>query len=527
MDLQNAADLIWRQAATRPDALALHDRDREWTYGELQQAICGTAAYLAERGVREGQHVLVVLPTSAQFVMVYYALLAMGATAVTVNPACAPRELDYFIADGQCRFAIGWADTAAALRKATEAAGIDRLELGPDDLPQPGPMIEPAAGIDAAAVLLYTSGTTGQPKGAVLTHRNLLSCGDNLARALGSRPDDRMATALPLFHVFGQASVMSAAYSAGGALFLVHPFDAAGILELAARHRLTGIAGVPTMWNAMLHAQTDLTAADLTELRMTCSGGAALPLEVATAFRERFGAVVLDGYGLSETTGAATFNSPDTTGKELSVGRALPDVDLAIMDEHRRPLPPGEIGEVAVAGPVVMREYWNRPEATDAVRVGQWFLTGDMGRMDEDGDLWIVDRKKDLIIRGGYNVYPREVEEVLYAHPAIREVAVVGVPDERLGEEIAAIIAPGDDAHLDAAELRAWCGEQLADYKVPRIYHLVEQLPKGPTGKILKRGIDRDTLLARGERPARLGAPPPPAAAVTSNPIQPGEPDHD
>src|SRR5699024_8411743 len=193
--------------------------------------------------------------------------------------------------------------------------------------------------------------------------------------------------------------------------------------------------------------------------------------------------------------------------KEMSVGRALPGGALAILDENRRRLAAGEVGEVAISGPYVMSGYWQRPEATDAVFEGEWFLTGDIGRMDEDGDLWIVDRMKDLVIRGGYNVYPREVEEVLYGHPDVREVAVIGVPDARLGEEIAAVITPQPGTTIDPAELRGWLEERVAAYKVPRIYHLVEALPKGATGKILKRQIDRDEVATTGDRPARAGTP--------------------
>src|SRR5699024_2884766 len=335
---------------------------------------------------------------------------------------------------------------------------------------------------------------TGTPKGAVLTHGNLLGCGAGLSEALDLTADDRLGTALPLFHVFGQAAVMCTIYSACGSLSLLRPFDPAALLRMAADQRLTGLAGVPTMWNAMLHAETEVTAEDLSSLRLACSGGAALPLEVAKAFRDRFGALVLDGYGLSETAGAATFNRAIHPRKEMSVGRALPGGALAILDENRRRLAAGEVGEVAISGPYVMSGYWQRPEATDAVFEGEWFLTGDIGRMDEDGDLWIVDRMKDLVIRGGYNVYPREVEEVLYGHPDVREVAVIGVPDARRGEEL-------------AAELRGWLEERVAAYKVPRIYHLVEALPKGATGKILKRQIDRDEVATTGDRPARAGTP--------------------
>ncbi|WP_338750432.1 AMP-binding protein [Janibacter alittae] len=501
--MNNAVRLIWEGAEKRPDALALREDDRCWTYAELRCGVQGAMEQLRERGIAAGDRVLVVVPTSAEFVLAYHAILAMGATAVTVNPLCTSRELAHFVEDAGCSAALGWHEDAAAVRATATDFGMDLWLLEPGAVATTGGGRPAEVDADDAAVLLYTSGTTGAPKGAVLTHDNLVACGAALNEALDLSPEDSMGTALPLFHVFGQAAVMFTAYAAGGCLSLQRRFDAAGLLQMAADQQLTGIAGVPTMWNAMLHAETDLTAADLVRLRLACSGGAALPLEVAKAFKDRFGAVVLDGYGLSETTGAATFNSLANPRKEMSVGRALPGCRLAILDEDRRELAPGGTGEVAISGPVVMREYWDRPDATAAVREGEWFLTGDIGRMDEDGDLWIVDRKKDLIIRGGYNVYPREVEEVLYGYPDIREVAVVGVPDDRLGEEIAAVVSPQPGADIDPGELRAWLEERLAAYKVPRVYQLIDELPKGPTGKILKRGLDRESISTAGDRPSR------------------------
>ncbi|WP_068260576.1 class I adenylate-forming enzyme family protein [Janibacter limosus] len=506
--MTNGASLIWTWADRTPDAIAVRDGERSWTFAQLRAGVRGAIEELTERGVRPGDRVLMVVPTCAEFVLTYHALLAIGATAVTVNPLCTQRELTHFVDDAGCTFAIGWHEDDGPVAGTASAAGIALWVL------EPGCVRSSDEGIgladvtaDDAAVLLYTSGTTGAPKGAVLTHGNLLSCGAAYAEALEVTGEDHMGTALPLFHVFGQASVMFTTFTFGGGMTLQRPFDPAGLLQLAADQELTSLAGVPTMWNAMLHAETDLTAEDLSHLRLACSGGAALPLEVGKAFQERFGAVVLDGYGLSETTGAATVNRAIHPRKEMSVGRAVDGCALAIFDEHGSQLPPGEVGEVAIRGPVVMREYWNKPEATAAVRHGDWFLTGDIGRMDDDGDLWIVDRKKDLVIRGGYNVYPREVEEVLYGHPDILEAAVIGVPDERLGEEIAAVITPQPGRSIDPTELRIWLEERVAAYKVPRIYQLVEALPKGATGKILKRAIDRGDIATTGERPARATTP--------------------
>ncbi|MBS7548907.1 class I adenylate-forming enzyme family protein [Dietzia massiliensis] len=506
--MTNAADLVWRWADETPDADAVRERERSWTFVELRTAVRGAMEELTARGVRRGDRVLMVVPTAAEFIITYYATLALGATAVTVNPLCTQRELTHFVEDAGCSTALGWHETAGAVTATAAAADIPLWVLEPDCVPAPEGAPDPAdLATDAPAVLLYTSGTTGAPKGAILTHGNLLSCGASLAEALDLGPGESMGTALPLFHVFGQSSVMSTVYTSGGCMSLQRPFDPAGLLRMAADEQLTAVAGVPTMWNAMLHAETDVTREDLASLRIASSGGAALPLSVGQAFHERFGATVLDGYGLSETAGAASFNREIHPRKEMSVGRALPGGSLAILDEQGRELPPGETGEVAIQGPYVMSGYWNRPEATAAAFSGDWFLTGDIGRMDEDGDLWILDRMKDLVIRGGYNVYPREVEEVLYNHPDVLEAAVIGVPDEQLGEEIAAVVTPQPGSTIVPADLRAWLSEQLAAYKVPRIYQVVEALPKGATGKILKRQIDRGDIAATGERPARTATP--------------------
>jgi long-chain acyl-CoA synthetase len=300
-----------------------------------------------------------------------------------------------------------------------------------------------------------------------------------------------MGTALPLFHVFGQAVVMGAALHAGASLSLLARFDPADLLALLRRDRLTMMSGVPTMWNALLHAAGDARPEDFASLRLAASGGAAMPAEVMRAFEDRFDCKILEGYGLSETTGAATFNGLHRERKPSCVGIALPRCAVEVRDASGAAVPTGEVGEIHIKGPVVMSGYWNRPEATaEVLSPDGWLKTGDLATADEDGDIRIVDRVKDLIIRGGYNVYPREVEEVLYEHPDVVEVAVVGVPDDHFGEEVAAVLALAPGATFDADAFRAWAKERLSAYKVPRLFQVVDTLPKGPTGKILKRAID-------------------------------------
>lgn len=496
--MTNAAHHLWVHADKQPNARALREKDRSWTYEDVRHHSAGFANRLRTAGVAPGDRVLLVLPTAPEFVFVYYGILAHGAIAVTVNTLCTESELTYFAEDAGCSLIIAWHETSDAAQAAAAAAGIDCWRVSPGEFAGGEPAATPATATaredDEPAVLLYTSGTTGKPKGAILTHGNIAAAARSFCDALGLDSTERLGTALPLFHVFGQVAVLATAVRAGCSLSLLRPFSGHGLLEQTEAHRLTILSGVPTMWIEMLHAATGTRTPDLPDLRLIRSGGASLPAEVAREFEQRFGVTLLDGYGLSETTAAGTYCAPERPRRHGSVGQALPGVRVTLFDESGGPVPAGDVGEVAVSGPTVMRGYWNRPDVNASVMRGEWFLTGDLGRMDADGHLWIVDRKKDLVIRGGYNVYPREIEEVLYEHPAVREAAVVGVPDQRLGEEVAAVVALRAGAEFDIRTLRAWLEERLAAYKVPRLYSVVDQLPKGPTGKILKRAIDRHEL---------------------------------
>jgi long-chain acyl-CoA synthetase len=338
-------------------------------------------------------------------------------------------------------------------------------------------------------VLLYTSGTTGQPKGAELTHANLTTNAAMTAETLVElQPDDVVMGCLPLFHCFGLTAGLNAAVVAGACLTLIPRFDASKALEVIGRDEVTVFEGVPTMYAGMLHVE-DAASYDVSSLRTCISGGSAMPVEVMKSFEETFGCIVLEGYGLSETSPVASFNRPDLERKPGSIGVPVRGVEMKLVDDEGKDTAPGEVGEIAIRGENIMRGYWGRPEATAEAIPHGWFLSGDMAKQDEDGYFFIVDRKKDLIIRGGYNVYPREVEETLYEHPAVAEAAVVGVPHDELGEEVGAAVAlkPGQEATED--ELREFAKERLAAYKYPRHLWIVKELPKGPTGKILRREV--------------------------------------
>ena len=339
-------------------------------------------------------------------------------------------------------------------------------------------------------MLLYTSGTTGQPKGAELTHANMSSNALVSAETLVElSPDDVVMGCLPLFHCFGLTCGLNAAVTVGACLTLIPRFDAEKALEVVGRDKVTVFEGVPTMYAGMLHAP-DAKSYDVSSLRTCISGGSAMPVEVMKSFEETFGCIVLEGYGLSETSPVASFNRPDIERKPGSIGVPVRGVEMKLVDDDGKDVGDGEVGEIAIRGENVMKGYWGREDATEEAIPDGWFLSGDMAKQDEDGYFFIVDRKKDLIIRGGYNVYPREVEEALYEHDAVAEVAVIGVPDDSLGEEVGAAVALKKGESVSEDDLRAFAKERLAAYKYPRHLWIVDELPKGPTGKILRREVE-------------------------------------
>jgi long-chain acyl-CoA synthetase len=339
---------------------------------------------------------------------------------------------------------------------------------------------------DDTAVVIYTSGTTGRPKGAELTHFQTYMAASVAAETFAYRDDDVVMAVLPLFHVFGLSSVMNSAIRAAATLVLVPRFEVGAVLDAVEQHGVTVFCGVPTMFVALMHA--DLTGRDVSSLRICVSGGASIPGEVISGFEAAYGTTVLEGYGLSETCALATFNRSAEDRRVLSIGKRMWGCEVRVVDAEDRELPPGaeHVGEIVLRGHNVMKGYLNRPEATAEAMRGGWFHTGDLGHRDEDGFFYVVDRKKDLVIRGGFNVYPREIEEVLHAHPAVREAAVVGRPDERLGEEVVAFVSLREGASAEPGEVIGFCRERLAAYKYPREVLVIDDLPKGPSGKVLK-----------------------------------------
>jgi long-chain acyl-CoA synthetase len=500
----NVADPTWRHAAERPAAVALRAGEEEWSYGRLRDEAARIAGGLVAGGTEAGDRILLVAPSVPEFVAAYLGIHAAGAVVVTPNVMSTVPELEYVALDAGCSLVVAWHEADGAAATVAGAHGLPFHRLDPSmggGLDGP-PVARPHdRSPEETAVILYTSGTTGEPKGAQITEGNLRACAEAFREVLELSDEDRFGTALPLFHIFGQAVVLGTALMAGAGVSLQARFDPGALIDLVRRDRITILAGVPTMYSAMVGAAPDAGPEHFASLRLAASGGASLPGEIIRRFEARFDCAILEGYGLTESTGAATFNGLRRERKVGSVGIALPGTVVRIAADDAAEPAAGEIGEVSVKGPMVMKGYWNRPEATAQTLRDGWLRTGDLGRQDADGDIEIVDRLKEMIVRGGYNVYPREVEEVLYGHPDIAEAAVVGVPDEHFGEEVGAAIVPRPGAEVEAEEIRGWAKERLSAYKVPRLFAFAEELPKGATGKILKRQIDLDSLRAEVASP--------------------------
>ena len=492
--MTNFAEELSAAVAADPEHPAVKLDDIVLSYAALDAGVARAAGLLRSRGVGEGDRVGMQLPNVPYFPIVYFGALRIGAVVVPMNPLLKDREVGYHLSDSGAKTIVAWHGFEEAARGGAEQAGAECIIAKPGEFEQ---LLGGADSVDEiadradddAAVIIYTSGTTGTPKGATLTHSNLARGAETSQDLVDGGPQSVGLATLPLFHVFGMNSVMNMAVRARGLVTLLPRFDPEKALEVIERDRVTSFAAVPTMYTALLN-HPDRERFDTSCLDLCVSGGSAMPVEVLRGFDEAFGAKILEGYGLSETTGMGSFNLPDRERKPGSIGVPVGGTEMKVVDDDDNEVAQGEPGEIVMRGPFVMSGYWDRDDATDEVMRGGWFHTGDVATIDEDGYFFIVDRKKDLIIRGGYNVYPREIEEALYEHPAVREVAVVGVPHESLGEEVGAAIALKDGAEATPDELRSFMKERVAAYKYPRVIWILDDLPKGPTGKILKREIE-------------------------------------
>lgn len=509
----NLSDRLKETAAANAEKTAYVFLDQSSSYRELNEAVNKMANSLQSKGVKKGDHIGLLLGNSPHFVITLYAALRVGATAIPINPIYSPDEIAYILRDGDVKVVVALDLLLPLVEKAhvalpdvhqyilceTSPETPGKLNSLDDSIrqkiisfteaitPHSASFEGPKLDEEDIAIILYTSGTTGKPKGAMLTHRNVYSNASDTAAYLSISGNDRVIAALPMFHVFALTVVLNAPLVNGGTILIVPRFSPKDVFEIAKKHKATVFAGVPTMYNFLLQ-YPDAEPGDFASIRLCISGGASLPVALLHSFEDKFNVRMSEGYGLSEASPVTCFNPLDRERKAGSIGISITNIENKVVNELGEELPPGEVGELIVRGPNVMKGYYKMPEETEATIKDGWLYTGDLARKDEEGYFFIVDRKKDMIIVGGYNVYPREVEEVLYAHEGIVEAAVVGVPDPNYGEAVQCFVVKKDPA-LTKDDLLAYCLERLAKYKVPTVVEFIEELPKNTTGKILRRAL--------------------------------------
>ncbi|MEH7128490.1 fatty acid--CoA ligase family protein [Neobacillus drentensis] len=492
---------------------AYYFMNQSCTYAELEGAITKFASGLQKLGVKQGDHIALLLGNSPHFVISLYGALRLGVTVIPVNPIYTADEIGYILNNGDVKAVIALDMAIPLVEKMhtflpkiehyifCETDPNSRGESKFESLSASSKMksfaevvtsgeitfMGPELKDDDTAIILYTSGTTGKPKGAMLTHKNLYINAKDVGQYLKMNSDDKVVTVLPMFHVFCLTVALNAPLLSGATLLIAPKFSPREIFELIKENQATVFAGVPTMYN-FLFQNPDGKTEDLKSLRLCISGGASLPVALLKNFEQKFNVVVSEGYGLSEASPVTCFNPLDRPRKPGSIGTSILRVENKIFNELGEEVPVGEVGELVVRGPNVMKGYYQMPEETTAAIRNGWLHTGDLARMDEDGYFYIVDRKKDLILVGGYNVYPREVEEVIYNHSDVVEVAVLGVPDPNLGEAVKAYVV-SKNPKLTAEQLLVYCSQHLAKYKVPSSIEFIEELPKNTTGKILRRAL--------------------------------------
>jgi long-chain acyl-CoA synthetase len=504
------SDIITAGADRHPERTAILFRDTRISYATLAADVYRLARGITSRGIRRGDRIAILLGNCPEVTQSYYAAAALGAVIVPANPLLKAAELAYIWADAGVKAVITAPSQLAVAEEALRAIGGARAlvstgarEETPAGITTLAELTSersaaalPPSGADEndAAACLYTSGTTGRPKGALLSHKNLIANARQVQAALRMVAEDNMLCVLPLFHSFAATVCQNTALLSGASFTIVESFHPVRALDVIEQLRPTIFPGVPAMYGAMLQLPAERRP-DLSSLRACFSGGAPMPVPVMMAFEERFGAPILEGDGPTECGPATSVNPLGGLRKPGSIGLPLPGVAMRIFDEQDREVAPDVVGEIVVRGDNVMLGYHNQPEATaEAMRAG-WYHTGDLGRCDADGYFYIVDRKKDMLIVGGINVYPREIEEVLHAHPALADAAVLGAPDERRGEIPLAVVALKAGASATAKELTRHCRERLAGFKVPRKFVFRESLPRSGTGKVLKRLLRKELEL--------------------------------
>ncbi|MFJ5772033.1 fatty acid--CoA ligase family protein [Psychrobacillus sp. NPDC093180] len=512
------ASQVQQIASMHPEKIAYHFMGKDTTYAEFDQTVERFAHGLRTLGIEKGDHVGFLLGNTPHFLIALYATMRIGATAVPINPIYTPDEISYIVKNSDAKVIIALDALLPLVERAanvfttvenyiiceTQADTVEKIASLSDSLKARVKTFSSLLSISGAqvkavevsdddtAIILYTSGTTGYPKGAMVTYNNIYSNARDVAEYLSINTDDRVIATLPVFHVFALTVVVNAPLLMGATILLVPRFNPQDVFTIAKEQKATVFAGVPTMYNFLYQYPEDRVE-DFSSVRLAISGGSSLPVALLHNFENKFHVRVSEGYGLSEASPVTCFNPIDRERKPGSIGTNILNVENKVVNELGEEVPIGEVGELIVRGPNVMKGYYKMPEETENTLRNGWLYTGDLARQDEEGYFYIVDRKKDMIIVGGYNVYPREVEEVLFEHPSIIEAAVVGVPDPTFGEEVLAFVVKKDPS-LTEQQLLEYCSEKLAKYKIPKRIEFLEELPKNTTGKILRRSLKEQTV---------------------------------
>ncbi len=502
---KNVRHLLEGRVAKTPDKPFLFSEidGREWTYSQFNKAVNRTANLLGSHNIGKGDVVSLLLPNSAEYVIAYFACWKIGAIAGPVNSLLKPEEIAWVVQNSEAKLMLAGSDWTASILACMNAEHEntfpDRVVF--DDvsivIAEHSEQLEPVEiSSDDEAIIIYTSGTTGKPKGCLLTHGNLLSNARQIAEWMVFGPDDRLLSVMPLFHMNAVSVTTMSALYAGGSTVVSPKFSASRFWEIIEKYQITSFGSVATMLSMLLASREsgvwshEQEKDRLTTLRLAMCGSAPVPAEVLKEFEETFGVLVIEGYGLSESTCRSTFNPPNEDRRPGSCGKPIGN-EMKIFDENDQEVPDDELGEIVLRGPNIFKGYFKNPEATEKAFTNGWFHTGDIGYRDTDGFFYIADRKSDMIIRGGENIYPREIDDLLYTHPAVAAAAVLGVADELYGEEVAAFVVLKDGTNATESDLIEFCKKHLADYKCPKTIHFVEDIPKGPTGKLLKRELSR------------------------------------
>jgi acyl-CoA synthetase (AMP-forming)/AMP-acid ligase II len=497
---ENLRELLETRAARKPEKVFLFSEadGRRFTYREFDAAVNRAANMLSSHGVGRGDVVSLLLPNSAEYVIAYFACFKLGALAGPVNSLLKPEEMAYVVGNSETKlllynsqFGAQVAEFRGEVKSLREAVIFDDERAATERFAaEPGAWGADSLAKDDEAIIIYTSGTTGKPKGCLLTHGNLLANARQIVGWLGYGEEDRLLTIMPLFHMNAVSVTTISALHAGGSTVVSPRFSASRFWQIVNDYQVTSFGSVATMLSMLLAAYPEGVPESLSaeRLRFAMCGSAPVPAEVLRRFEETFNCLVVEGYGLSESTCRSTFNPPDASRRAGSCGMSIGN-EMRIVDEDDRELPDGEPGEIVMRGENVFKGYFKNEEATARAFRGGWFHTGDVGFRDAEGFFHIIDRKSDMIIRGGENIYPREIDELLYKHPAVAEAAAFGVPDELYGEDVAAFVVLKEGRAADPEEIAGYCREHLADYKCPKAVRVVGALPKGPTGKVLKREL--------------------------------------